>query len=199
MSGKGTFSGTDYQAAVIAYLFVHVLVGQRLGWLEFDDDTPIAVSAETGNAGDDAALEFKVGLPPTEIQAKRGLDGAVLVETIARIARIPQKDWPAAIFLVTDSTASSWITSTLASDLDNRRVGRLDTARQSTRNLLDKLTTPEQLALLERLHIKRLDVDNMADAQTKWATSSLANVLNDPSKTTAAWKLLRDDASQMCK
>lgn len=199
MSGMGTFSGTDYQAAVIAYLSVHVLIGQRLGWLEFDDDTPIAVSAETGNAGDDAAVEFKAGLPTIEIQAKRGLDGAVFVETIERIANIPQKDWPAAIVLATDSTSSSWITSTLASDLDNRRAGRLDTARQRTRNLLDKLATPEQLAVLERLHVKQLDVDNLAHAQTKWATSSLANVLSDPSKATAAWKLLRDDASQMCK
>ena len=199
MSGKGTFSGTDYQAAVIAYLSVHLLLEQRLGWLEFDDDTPIAVSAETGNAGDDAAVEFKVGVPTIEIQAKRGLDGAVLVEAITRIAGFPQEHWPAAIFLVTDSTSSSWITSTLASDLDNRRAGRLDTARQRTRRLLDTLATPEQVAVLERLHVKQLNVGSMADAQTKWAASSLANVLNDPSRATAAWKLLRDDASQMCK
>src|SRR5665213_606970 len=184
MSGKGTFSGTDYQAAVIAYLSVHVLIEQRLGWLEFVDDTPTAVSGETGNAGDDAAVEFKTGLPPIEIQAKHGLDGTAFVEAVKCIARSPREKWPAAIVLVTDSTSSSWLTSILASDLDNRRVVRADTARQRTQDILKKLGAREEIAVLERLRLKRIDVDDQADHETKWATSNLAHVLNDPSKAT---------------
>lgn len=84
MGGPATFEGATYQEGVIAYIFVHALAMRRLGWIEGADDTPIAVSGETGGPGDDvrvesAALTF-------ELQAKAGLTGeAALTTTIREI------------------------------------------------------------------------------------------------------------------
>ena len=47
MGGPATFAGTNHQAGVIAFVFVHMLAHRRLGWLTPVDDTPSAVSAET--------------------------------------------------------------------------------------------------------------------------------------------------------
>ncbi len=56
MGGNATVSGTNYQAGVIAYVFVHVLAEARLRWLK-TDDTPSAVSGEVKGPGDDARVE----------------------------------------------------------------------------------------------------------------------------------------------
>jgi hypothetical protein len=71
MGGPAVFAGTNYQAGVIAYVFAHVLAYRRLDWLTPVDDTPSAVSAETGGPGDDVRIEF--GEAQTfEVQAKAG-------------------------------------------------------------------------------------------------------------------------------
>ena len=48
VSGDATFAGTNDQASIIAYVFVHVLTETKLRWMAFADDTPSAVSGEGG-------------------------------------------------------------------------------------------------------------------------------------------------------
>ena len=84
MGGGATFSGTSYQARVIAFVEAHILAQQRLGWLGPIDDTPSAISGETEGPGDDARVELGTDEEPVEIQAKHGLTaGAKLDEVIA--------------------------------------------------------------------------------------------------------------------
>lgn len=80
MSGDATFAGTNYQASVIAYVFVHVLTETKLRWVALADDTPSAVSGEVRGPGDDARVEFRTGSAPVEIQAKHGLKPQKCIE-----------------------------------------------------------------------------------------------------------------------
>lgn len=73
MSGDGTFSGTRYQAGVIAFVYVHMLARQRLGWLDLSEDPPLAISGEVAGSGGDARIELPPGEPVIELQAKHGL------------------------------------------------------------------------------------------------------------------------------
>lgn len=80
MGGDATFAGTNYQASVIAYVFVHVLTETKLRWGGLADDTPSAVSGEVKGPGDDARVEFRTGAAPVELQAKHGLKPQRCVE-----------------------------------------------------------------------------------------------------------------------
>ena len=75
MSGDATFSGTTYQAEVIAYVYAHILAQSRLGWRPLVADAPTAVQGETDGPGDDACIEFNQDVAALEVQAKRGLSG----------------------------------------------------------------------------------------------------------------------------
>ena len=69
MSGDATFAGTTYQAGVIAFVYVHGLLEQRLGWFELFDDTPVAVSGAVNGPGDDAGVEFaSAARPPFSVR-----------------------------------------------------------------------------------------------------------------------------------
>ena len=60
VSGDATFAGTNYQASVIAYVFVHVLTETKLRWIALADDTPSAVSGEVGGRETTPALSFEL-------------------------------------------------------------------------------------------------------------------------------------------
>jgi hypothetical protein len=85
MGGDATFAGTNYQASVIAYVFVHVLTETKLRWGGLADDTPSAVSGEVKGPGDDARIEFRTGAAPVELQAKHGLKPQRCVEAFEAI------------------------------------------------------------------------------------------------------------------
>jgi tetratricopeptide (TPR) repeat protein len=201
MSGHATFSGTTYQAGVIAYVAVHILTEAQLGWFDLFDDTPTAISGEVGGAGDDAAIEFRPGTPTAEIQAKHGLQGIVaLAEVVERVAGFPATDGASRpVVLVTDQTASRWIYPKLGADLDLLRAERHDAVGSHTRELVTALRTPAQRAALTRLHIKRVDVDSVGDVSARQVIGHLSYVLSDPSHAPTAWRLLRDDAADMCR
>ncbi len=85
MGGDATFSGTSYQAKLIALVYVHVLTQSRLGWLDPIDDTPVGVSGESGGPGDDIRIELSRH-PAFEVQAKHGLNaGASLIEFFSKV------------------------------------------------------------------------------------------------------------------
>jgi len=80
MGGSATFSGTSHQAGVIAFVYAHMLAEARLDWLRPSDDTPLAVEAETGGAGDDLRIEFGRA-QSVEVQAKHGLKGTLVTSS----------------------------------------------------------------------------------------------------------------------
>nr|WP_128795572.1 hypothetical protein [Corallococcus coralloides] len=137
MGGDATFFGTTYQARVIAYIYVHILAGMRLGWLSPVDDTPIAVSGETDGPGDDARIEFGDRHPAIEVQAKHGMTGgAKLQEMLARVRSRSQPDDLLKVVLVVDRSSSRWLYSTLPGDIERLRAGRHDALKSETVKLL---------------------------------------------------------------
>ncbi len=175
MSGSGTFAGTDYQAGVIAYISVHMLLEQRLGWFPTLPDAPIAVSGEVDGPGDDVSVALSGERPSVEVQVKHGLTG--VAELLFVVARIKEFSGNCEVVLAVDGTSSRWLADTLADDLDRFRQGRHDSTRQHTREVLAALQgDPAGLAALQRLHIKRIDVDALDDAGAKWAVTELRKV-----------------------
>ena len=71
-------------------------------------------------------------------------------------------------------------------------------SRKETRDFLKSLTSTESAAL-GRLHARVLDVDDPEDSDSKWAISALQDLLEDGGQAELAWKLLRDDATTLCK
>ena len=76
MGGSATFSGTTFQARVLAWAEVHLLAQTPLGWIPSVNDTPVAVSGETLGPGDDVRVELGDGQGPLEAQVKHGLNAA---------------------------------------------------------------------------------------------------------------------------
>jgi tetratricopeptide (TPR) repeat protein len=190
MGGPATFAGTNYQAATIAYVFVHMLAHRRLEWLTPIDDTPLAVSAETGGPRDDVAIEFGEGRR-FEVQAKAGLIGpAALTETVRGIAaRAGDND--VVVVLVVDRRSSGWIFRDFATELERIRGGRLDVL--PTAGAL----YAELGAALNWIRVKAIDVSPPDDPEAQRAKDLLARVLVDPDQAEIAWALLLVSASDV--
>ena len=188
MSGSGTSSGIEFQARVIAYIYIHVLGENRLSWFPRSDDTPRAVSAETGGAGDDVQIEFASELADTEIQVKKGLSaGADLADTVLRILQM-RKDLDQPVVIAVDGKCSNAIREKLPRDLLRIRTGRTESLTKTTRDLLDALRLePGELAFL---HLQTVDVHDDSDAGTQHALLLLRNILEDKKQDIAAWRIL---------
>ena len=202
MGGDATFTGTTYQARVIAFLYVHVLARMRLGWFAPADDTPLAVSGETDGPGDDARLEFGSKLPPAEVQAKHGLTGgAELDKVVDRLRRKTPEDSIVPVVLTVDRHRTSrWILSHLPTDLGRLRSGRSDALRPETERIRDELVeSGASESVLHALYVAPVDVDSAQDPEAKHAFSLLqTSILDDPDQAAAAWAVLVDDAAEIC-
>lgn len=197
MSGDATFSGTTYQARVIAFVYAHMLAQARLGWFELLDDTPSAVSGETGGPGDDVRIELGTG-EVVEAQAKHGMTaGAKLDEFLERLVGAPAT--PATnirVVLVVNRASSRKLYLDLADDLDRIRSGRLDGLSADTEEVRKKLGS--NASVLERLSVLPVDVDAAKDPEWKGMTTLLSHALEDPSLVTAAQAVLADDGNRLC-
>lgn len=197
MSGNATFSGTTYQANVIAYIAVHVLTETKLRWLMVPDDTPTAVSGEVKGPGDDARIEF-ASTAPIEVQAKHGLKGAgVTKDVVATIRAASASTDSSVVIIAVDSSSSSSVRVDLRSDLDRLRSGRQDGLQQITETILTDLGA-DIVATLARLRILILDLDVIGDKELIRAQQMLSENLEDPSKAEAAWALLQAEANLIC-
>ena len=197
MSGNATFSGTTYQANVIAYIAVHVLTETKLRWLLVPDDTPTAVSGEVKGPGDDARIEFAAA-PPIEIQTKHGLKGAGLTKEVVEAIRTASTSTDSSlVVLAVDSSSSSSVRVDLRADLDRLRSGRQDGLQQITETILKDLG-PDIIGTLKRLQVLILDVDVVGDKELIRAQQMLSENLEDQSKAEAAWALLQADANLIC-
>lgn len=72
LGGSAAGGGLEFQAAASALCMVYMARGAPLCWVDSGSDIPLSVSAETGGAGDDIALQLASG-SILEIQAKRKL------------------------------------------------------------------------------------------------------------------------------
>jgi tetratricopeptide (TPR) repeat protein len=190
MGGPAVFAGTNYQAGVIAYVFAHVLAYRRLDWLTPVDDTPSAVSAETGGPGDDVRIEF--GEAQTfEVQAKAGLTGEVaLAEALRGIANRAGDD-PLSVVLVVDRRSSGWIYRDFATELERISGGRLDVLPKAAE------LHAEFGDALKYIRVKAVDVSPPDDPEAERAKDLLARVLVDADQAPAAWALLLEAAADV--
>jgi len=197
MSGAATFSGTNHQAGVIAFVYTHILKQAPLAWFDHFIDVPLAISGETDGPGDDARIEFGPRHPAIEVQAKHGFTaGAKLSEFIADVRVRSHGDTQTKVVLVVDRTSSRAVRVDVPLDLDRYRSGRGERLRNDVKTLVDTLGA--DAALLHRLHVATVDVDRAADAERRFATHLLEDALVDSTQAAAAWDVLSQDASQLC-
>ena len=181
MGGDATFSGTTYQANVIAYIAVHVLTETKLRWLPVPDDTPIALAGEVKGPGDDARIEF-ASSPPIEVQSKHGLKGFKSTEEIVTTVRdASASNDPSIVVVAVDSSASPSIRVDLRKDLDRLRSGRTDGLQEITNKVLADLGAGI-VDTLRRIRVIILDVDVAGDQEVARAQEMLAENLEDPTQ-----------------
>ena len=197
MGGDATSSGINYQASVVAYVYVHILTGSKLRWLQVRDDTPTAISGETKGPGDDARIEFATPVRPVEVQAKRGLTrGPRLTEVFARVR--DAHDTVSEVVLVVDSKASGPVRIDLGHQLARLRAGRTDELREPAKSLLESLGA-DSLKVLCRVRVTVLDPDwEPAGADAKRVVELLADNLEDQDQAEAAWHVLVADGVRVC-
>jgi len=197
MGGTATFSGVNFQAKVIAYIYVHILTQQPLGWFGNLDDKPIAVSGETSGPGDDARIGFGSRYESVEIQAKHGLTaGAELIKTLQNIqSRSPRGD-QSRVMLVVDDTSSKSIYNEFRQDLHRIRVGRLDNLKGITKKISTHFS--EDYEFLKRIYIVRLNLENHSDSEFKVVLTLLNSRLDNSNDLTSAWSIFETDACELC-
>jgi hypothetical protein len=199
MGGDATFSGTSYQAGVIAHVLVHLLSRRRLRWLDPVDDTPIAVSGEVGGPGDDARIELGGHHPAIELQAKHGLTaGAELRTVLHRIGHFSNDPNGSKLVVIAVNRGSSrFLYDELPVDLERVRSRRMDAIRPGTRELLQHFGA-DIPTWLQRVRIVPIDVDTAYDMETKLSLQWLAEILEEPGHAESAWAPLRQEATYIC-
>jgi len=220
MGGPATYSGTVYQANLIAFICAHILARAPLDWFSPEDDTPSAVEPETGGPGDDLYIEFGSRGRTAEVQAKHGLSGGVgLADTVIAMLRKNagmQRDSsgnmraPEAttrrdarvldrLVLAVDGTSSSTVRVTFAADLHRVRSGRVDALSPATRDLITTLQAEGLDTALPLLHVLTVEVDAATAPDTKHALHLLRTVLVDPSRAASVWAQLVELAHTACR
>jgi len=146
VGGDATFSGTNYQASVIAYVLVHVLTESKLRLLSEADDTRTTVSGEVRGPGDDARIEFGAGISPVEVQAKHGLKPKKCLEAFGAIRDGAAAGDTTTVLLVVDSTSSASIRHDLKRDTD---AGAAKALELLSENLEEPFTRNRRMAVLQ--------------------------------------------------
>jgi tetratricopeptide (TPR) repeat protein len=202
MGGVATFTGTNYQANAIAFVYVHLLGGHRLAWLAPFDDTPSAAEAETHGGGDDLRVEIANTTRSFEVQAKHGLTGGrALHESLAKMVdrvRANGLDWNEVdVVFVVDGTTSGTVRHDFAADLDRLRSGRSDSLSKTTTDAMNALGANAH-SILRSLRVVTVDLDTYDAPHKKLAMHMLSTVLVDSSLIESAWASLTADANLAC-
>jgi tetratricopeptide (TPR) repeat protein len=198
-AGSAAGGGFDLQASVGAYVSAHIVARVPLRWLETDgQDIPVAVSAETGGAGDDLGIELEGGRY-VEVQVKRGLSAdARFWEAIDKITEGLSRNPELWAVLVVDSTASGPIKEGFRRSLIRYARGRTDALDQLTERVIERV---EQAgygsAVLRRLSVQVLQVESSIAPHSQLAAQLLAGALDDPVRLLAAWDVLARDGLEM--
>uniref|UniRef100_B8HW60 NB-ARC domain protein n=1 Tax=Cyanothece sp. (strain PCC 7425 / ATCC 29141) TaxID=395961 RepID=B8HW60_CYAP4 len=193
MSGSDGGGGYEYQARAAAYVAVHILTEQRLGWIEHQDaDIPIAVAEETEGPGDDLLITLRSGIR-IELQAKHGLQKNKLWEPLIKLAKGLQEDPELYGVILIDSTASKIIREDLRKDLLRLGQQRSDNLKDITRETRSKLNNAGLpnfgFECFKRLRIIVLDLDEgLQDG--KQAHLLLSTCLRNQDQVAIVWKSL---------
>ncbi len=199
MSGSGGGGGYGYQADAFAFVSAYALAEQPLDWFEDVEDVPVAVSMETGGPGDDLGVELRGG-GQIEIQCKHGAKkDQLFTDAFLRAARGLDSDPNLRAVLMVDSSSSGTVKDDLRSDIVRLGMGRTDSLRPITSELL-KLLEQNGIAsdagLFSRLRIVVKDLENGMDGQAA-ATSLLARAVEPPSMTATAWRILSNEGIEL--
>lgn len=196
MGGIAVFAGADYQASLVAYIAVRMLLGWRLGWTEAGADIPFAVAGEVGGPGDDIRVSLRERTP-LDIQAKRSLTGTQdLIATVARmIARASAATDSHELILVVGGGTHVEIRDAFAADVRHFRADRHDHRRRMLAAVLEAL--PEAPNVLRRLVVVPVDLDTNAHMGAQVALAGLRQVLQDADGAEAAWAVLVRESLQI--
>jgi hypothetical protein len=190
----------NFQAAVTAIATVYMARGRPLLWLDnLIDDTPVAVDAETGGAGDDICLFLKGG-QTVEVQVKKGLrSGDDLWETLIKLAGAVTTGAANFGVLAVSPTSSNTIKDDLANDLIRIGEGRVDGVSAIAKILMSKLAAADISPAMAcaRLRIQTVPALAADQAAIQAARAELAHVCAADSDIGAAWKAIYADASAL--
>ncbi|MGY0791980.1 hypothetical protein ACW7BJ_21640 [Azospirillum argentinense] len=198
--GAATGGGMNFQAATTAIACIYMVRERPLLWLDtLVDDTPIAIDAETGGAGDDIRLLLK-DKRTVETQVKKGLrSGNELWETLLKLATAVIKGSADFGVLVVSPSSSNTITSDLANDIVRIGDGRTDNLSDIAATFLSKLTTAGINArdACGRLRIQTVSALAANQAGVLAARAELAHVCAEEAQIGAAWNAVYTDAARM--
>ena len=196
--GSATASGMNFQAIVTAIAGVHLIKGSPLGWLDsLVDDTPVAVWAETGGAGDDIKLELRDNFT-VEVQVKRGLrTGERLWGSLMRLARAIAADEVNYGMLIVSPDSSNTIAYELSQDMRRLADGRIDNLGRLASTFSSKLEEdglqPQSICKMLRVQVVHaLDSDMASISTAKYLLSSLISNQED---VNTAWNRLYREAN----
>ena len=198
--GSATAGGINFQAATSAIVYSHILDGSPLNWLNgLIKDIPIALAAETGQAGDDIALEFADGVM-AEAQVKKGLNRSKrLWEPLIEIATsINEKKLDYGILVVCPESSNS-IKSELSKDIIRVGQGRTDNLKAITVDFLSRLDE-YQLPHANVCKKIRIVVSNalLSDSSSiELAKAKLTTICSGSDEAENAWSNLYEDATRI--
>lgn len=193
--GSAAGSGFAFQAAVSAVCMVHMARGTSLGWCESVNDTPLSVSAESGGAGDDIALQL-VDANVLEIQAKRKLKAdSELWDSLMALYQRANGDATFHGVLVVGPPTSVSIRDQLARDIIRLGQGRTDDLSPLAVTLTEKLSDAGiPLATSGRVRIQTVHVLEQDSASAQAALAHLAHITTQPGQT---WERLQAEGLRL--
>ena len=195
--GSATGAGMNFQAVVTAIAGVHLIKGRPLGWLDgLVDDTPVAVWAETGGAGDDIKLELRDEYT-VEVQIKRGLQtGDKLWIPLMSLACALNEGEISYGLLIVSPNSSRTIAYGLSQGirrLAENRTDNLDNLSLIFRSkLVEAGLQPQSICRnLRIIVVNGLDSDNATIIAAK---AFLESLVSDQEGVNAAWNRLYREA-----
>lgn len=195
--GSAAGGGLDFQAAVSALCTVHMARGTPLGWFTSGDDTPLSVSAETGGAGDDIALQLSDSRV-LEIQVKRKLVANTdLWDVLIALCRRAHEDATFYGVLAVGPTTSVAIRDQLARDIIRLGQGRADDMSQLAVALTEKLSAASiPTSVCDRVRIQTLHLLEQDGASAQSVLAHLAHITTNPDQ---AWERLKAEGLRLIK
>ncbi|HHX8447692.1 TPA: NACHT domain-containing protein [Vibrio diabolicus] len=198
--GSATAGGINFQAATSAIVYAHILEGSALNWLEgLIKDVPVALAAETGQAGDDIALEFADGVK-AEAQVKKGLKKSKrLWEPLLELSNaINNKMLDYGILVVCPESSNS-IKSDLSKDIIRVGQGRSDNLKDITVDFLSKLDEHqlphENICKKIRIVVSHALLTDRSSIEL--AKAKLTTICSNVEDRENAWSCLYKDATSI--
>jgi len=193
VSGKGAGGGFDHQARAAAYVAAHIVAEHPLKWARVGaPDVPRSIQSETGGTGDDIRVEIVGSDRCYEVQVKRNLKaGSELNETLEKLCLgLAHNSNEVAVLVVGPSSSNSVrVDLRMLLDRHRERAGQT-TAESRALAVFRRLAINHEPAVLDRLHVVPVSVEDDFEPVVAAARAILASALYDPSQASAAWDII---------